>query len=78
VGRAAIHPRQVAVIAAAFRPSPEEIADARAVVEAFARASDAGSGVLVLDDGRMIDPAMVVQARAVLVRAGDVFPGDGS
>jgi citrate lyase subunit beta/citryl-CoA lyase len=78
VGRAAIHPRQVAVIAAAFRPSPEEIADARAVVEAFARASDAGSGVLVLDDGRMIDPAMVVQARAVLDRAGDLLPGADS
>jgi citrate lyase subunit beta/citryl-CoA lyase len=74
VGRAAIHPRQVPVIAAAFRPSPEEIADARTVIDSFARASDAGNGVLVLDDGRMIDPAMVVQARALLDRAGDVLP----
>jgi citrate lyase subunit beta/citryl-CoA lyase len=77
VGRAAIHPRQVPVIAAAFRPSPEEIADARTVIDSFARASDAGSGVLVLDDGRMIDPAMVVQARAVLDRAGEVLPEAG-
>jgi citrate lyase subunit beta/citryl-CoA lyase len=71
VGRAAIHPRQVPVIAAAFRPSAEEIADARTVIDSFTRASDAGSGVLVLDDGRMIDPAMVVQARAILDRAGE-------
>jgi len=71
VGRAAIHPRQVPVIAAAFRPSAEEIADARTVIDSFARASDAGSGVFVLDDGRMIDPAMVVQARAILDRAGE-------
>ncbi|HEU5005635.1 MAG TPA: CoA ester lyase [Jatrophihabitantaceae bacterium] len=71
VGRAAIHPRQVPVIAAAFRPSPEEIADAHAVIDSFARASEAATGVLVLDDGRMIDPAMVVQARAVLDRAGE-------
>ena len=70
VGRAAIHPRQVPVIAAAFGPSRAEIADARTVIDAFARASDAGNGVLVLDDGRMIDPAMVAQARAVLDRAG--------
>jgi citrate lyase subunit beta/citryl-CoA lyase len=78
VGRAAIHPRQVPVIAAAFRPSPEEIADAHAVVDSFARASEAGNGVLVMDDGRMIDPAMVVQARGVLDRAGEDAPPDGS
>lgn len=79
VGRAAIHPRQVPVIAAAFRPSPEELADAHAVIDSFARASAAGNGVLVLEDGRMIDPAMVVQARAVLDRAGEtVAPGEAA
>jgi citrate lyase subunit beta/citryl-CoA lyase len=78
VGRAAIHPRQVPVIAAAFRPSAEEIADARAVIDSFARASDAGSGVLVLEDGRMIDRAMVVQARAILDRAGEAASDGGA
>jgi hypothetical protein len=31
-----------------------------------------------MDDGRMIDPAMVVQARGVLDRAGEDAPPDGS
>lgn len=69
VGRAAIHPRQVPVIAAAFRPSDEEIADARSVVEAFARAQQRGDGVFALEDGRMVDHAVVAQARVVLDRA---------
>jgi citrate lyase subunit beta/citryl-CoA lyase len=59
----------VPVIAAAFCPSAAELADAHAVIDAFTRASDAGVGVLVLEAGRMIDPAMLVQARAVLDRA---------
>ena len=71
-GRAAIHPRQVPVIAAAFLPSADEIASARAVVEAFARATDRGSAALALDDGRMVDPAVVAQARALLDTSPDV------
>ncbi len=69
VGRAAVHPRQVPVIEAAFRPSEVEIADARAVIAAFARAGELGEGVFALEDGRMIDPAVVAQARVVLDRA---------
>ena len=69
LGRAAIHPRQVPVIAEAFRPSEADVADAREVIEAFGRGVDDGSGVIALEDGRMIDPALVRQAQAVLDRA---------
>jgi citrate lyase subunit beta/citryl-CoA lyase len=69
LGRAAIHPRQVPVIAEAFRPSEADVADAREVIEAFGRGVDDGSGVIALEDGRMIDPALIRQAQAVLDRA---------
>jgi citrate lyase subunit beta/citryl-CoA lyase len=59
VGRTAIHPRQLSVIRRAFRPEPEEYERARAVLEAMQRATDAGSGVMVLDDGRFLDRAMI-------------------
>jgi citrate lyase subunit beta/citryl-CoA lyase len=71
VGRAAIHPRQVPVIAAAFAPSDAELDDARTIVESFAKAAEAGNGVVVLDDGRMVDAAMIANARRVLARGLD-------
>lgn len=52
VGMMAIHPKQVSVINAAFTPSDEAVAHARAVVAAFE--NDPEAGVLTLD-GRMID-----------------------
>jgi citrate lyase subunit beta/citryl-CoA lyase len=66
-GKLAIHPDQVAVINAAFTPSPEEVAHARAVVQAFE--AEPGAGVLSID-GRMVDLPHLVQARRVLARAG--------
>lgn len=62
-GQMAIHPAQVPVINAAFTPTEAEVADARAVIDAFAASPDAG--VLTLD-GRMIDRPHLVQARRVL------------
>lgn len=51
-GRLAIHPAQVAVINAAFLPSPEEITHARRVLAAFAASPGAGTVGL---DGKMLD-----------------------
>jgi len=65
-GRMAIHPNQVAVINAAFTPSGEEVAYARAVVDAFAAAP--GAGVVNLG-GRMYDVPHLKQARALLAQA---------
>ena len=67
-GMMAIHPAQVPVINAAFTPSAEAVAHARAVVAAFAAHPEAGTLQL---DGRMIDAPHLKQARHVLALAGE-------
>ncbi|TDD68226.1 CoA ester lyase [Jiangella aurantiaca] len=69
VGRAAIHPKQLPVIEAAFRPPPDEVARAEEVVAAVEAAAAAGYGTAVLPGGRFLDVAMVDQARRVLALA---------
>lgn len=61
----AIHPAQVSVINAAFTPSAEAIAEARAIVDAFA--ANPGSGAIGLD-GKMIDLPHLVKAENLLRR----------
>lgn len=58
--KACIHPSQTQVIWQAFRPTPEEVAWARRVVEATA------SGGVTSIDGRMIDSPLIRQAQRVL------------
>lgn len=65
-GMMAIHPAQVPVINAAFTPSAEEIAHARAVIAAFAASPDAGALSL---DGKMIDRPHLVQAERIVAQA---------
>ncbi len=62
-GMLAIHPAQVAVINAAFTPSPDEIAWAQRVVAAFAQ--NAGAGAIELD-GRMLDAPHLKLAQILL------------
>jgi citrate lyase subunit beta/citryl-CoA lyase len=62
----AIHPAQIPVINAAFTPSPDEIAHARKIINAFA--ANPGAGVLQLD-GKMIDAPHLKQAKRVLAQA---------
>ncbi len=62
----AIHPAQIPVINAAFTPSAEAIARAKAVVAAFA--GNPGAGVVSLD-GEMLDRPHLVRAERVLKRA---------
>ncbi|WP_324260939.1 CoA ester lyase [Altererythrobacter sp. H2] len=66
-GMLAIHPAQVPVINAAFTPSDEEVAHARAVVRAFAE--NPGKGTVALD-GAMVDIPHLKLARALLADAG--------
>ncbi len=68
-GKLAIHPAQVPVINAAFTPSADEVAHARAVVAAFKKEPDAGT---VSVEGRMVDRPHLEQARSVLDRARSV------
>ncbi|EAQ29613.1 putative Citrate lyase [Erythrobacter sp. NAP1] len=67
-GMLAIHPAQVAPINAAFTPSADEIAHARAVVQAFA--DNPGAGALQLD-GAMIDRPHLALAERLLAEAGE-------
>jgi len=62
-GMLAIHPAQVAPINAAFTPSEEEVAHARAVVQAFA--DNPGSGTVALD-GNMLDRPHLALAERLL------------
>nr|WP_235735418.1 hypothetical protein [Nocardioides alcanivorans] len=67
VGRACIHPAQVAVVNDVFTPGEEVVAEARDVLAAMAAA---GSGIALDSRGRMLDEAVARQARLVLARAG--------
>ncbi|HEX6797237.1 MAG TPA: CoA ester lyase [Ktedonobacterales bacterium] len=74
-GKWAIHPAQVPVINAAFTPSPDEIAQARRIVEAYERAdAEQGTGAIVLDD-TMIDAAQlrVERRRLAIARAAGLI-----
>ncbi|WP_420381181.1 HpcH/HpaI aldolase/citrate lyase family protein [Novosphingobium sp.] len=62
-GMLAIHPAQVAIINRAFAPDDAALAEARAIVAAFA--DNPGVGALQID-GRMIDQPHLRQARALL------------
>jgi len=66
-GMLAIHPAQVDPINEAFTPSAEELAHARAVVQAFA--DHPGAGVVALD-GAMLDRPHLVLAQRLLAEAG--------
>ena len=63
VGKLAIHPAQLAPIHAAFSPTADEVAWARAVLELMS--TSGGQGAVALD-GRMIDRPHVKQAERIL------------
>jgi citrate lyase subunit beta / citryl-CoA lyase len=58
--KACIHPSQVDVVRAAFRPTDEQRAWAQRVVDA------ASAGGVTVVDGRMVDDPLLRQARAIL------------
>ena len=62
-GKIAIHPDQIDIINAGYAPDEEEIAYARAVVDAFERAQGAGAAQL---EGKMLDKPHLTQALQVL------------
>jgi citrate lyase beta subunit len=69
-GRSVVHPKQVGPVNAAFTPTPGETAEARRLVDSLREAADTGSAAWIDDRGRLIDPAVVAQARWVLDRTG--------
>lgn len=64
VGRTAVHPSQLPVIAAAFRPSADDLAWATDVLDVTS-----GGGVGRLPSGDMVDPAMRGRAERILALA---------
>ena len=68
-GRSCIHPSQLAVIHEVFTPKPEQLAEARAMIEAFENAQAAGAGAFALADGQFVDRAVVERARALVALA---------
>jgi len=69
VGRAAIHPAQLATIHQAFAGSPDETAAAKKLLAQFESAQRRGSVALVGDDGRMVDEAVIRRCRQVIALA---------
>jgi citrate lyase subunit beta/citryl-CoA lyase len=68
-GKWAIHPSQLAPIAAQFTPSPAEVEHAESVLEALARAARDGGGAVAMD-GEMLDEPVRLAALRTLARAG--------
>jgi citrate lyase beta subunit len=66
-GKWALHPDQIAVVNEVFSPSEDELARARAVVDALQGAGEDGRGVLALA-GEMIDEATRKSAKDLIAR----------
>lgn len=73
-GRFAIHPDQVATINDSFAPSPDEVANARRVIEAFA--SNPGAATIGLD-GCMLDIPHLKQAQHTIALFDAFAVGQG-
>jgi citrate lyase subunit beta/citryl-CoA lyase len=67
-GKTLIHPSQIDICNAAFAPTSAEVAEARAIVAAFALPENAGRGVIQLD-GKMVERLHAEMARHTLAVA---------
>jgi citrate lyase subunit beta/citryl-CoA lyase len=68
IGKSAIHPTQVPIANAVFRPTDDEIAHSLKVVEAAEAAASRGVGAFTVN-GKMVDAPFVRRAEAVLALA---------
>jgi citrate lyase subunit beta/citryl-CoA lyase len=67
-GKWAIHPDQIAIANEVFAPTPAEVEEARAAVEAY-RSAEAGGVGAIGRDGRLVDAAHMRLAANVLHKA---------
>lgn len=67
MGASVVHPSQVPILNAEFRPSPPEVEHATRIVAAYDKALAEGVGAVTVD-GRMIDVPVVERAQALLAR----------
>jgi citrate lyase subunit beta / citryl-CoA lyase len=66
-GATCVHPSAIAILNKAFSPSAEEIDRATRMIIAYDESLAAGKGACIFD-GKMIDIAMVLRARATLAK----------
>ncbi|WP_353154172.1 CoA ester lyase [Pollutimonas bauzanensis] len=64
-GALGIHPKQIELINKAFRPSPEDLVQAKRIIDAYEQALSNGAGAVALD-GKMIDAPIVERARRLV------------
>ncbi len=74
-GKTLIHPSQVDMCNAVFAPSADEVAQARAVIAAFAEPENAGKGVIKVN-GKMTELLHLAEAKR-LVAVADAIGGMG-
>ncbi|WP_069801601.1 HpcH/HpaI aldolase/citrate lyase family protein [Thermogemmatispora onikobensis] len=67
-GKWAIHPEQIPIANQVFAPPPEQVAQARRLVALYEEAQRQGQGAIEVE-GRMIDVAVVRNARRLIARA---------
>ncbi|MBB3910206.1 HpcH/HpaI aldolase/citrate lyase family protein [Sphingomonas desiccabilis] len=68
-GKTLIHPRQIAACNVAFSPTDEQVAQARAIVDAFATPDATGKGAIRLG-GAMVERLHLEEAHRILALAG--------
>jgi citrate lyase subunit beta/citryl-CoA lyase len=69
LGRSAVHPNQIPVINEVFTPTEEEISEAEDLLARLEAFAGAGTGAFALEDGRLVDRAVVESARLTLALA---------
>jgi citrate lyase subunit beta/citryl-CoA lyase len=67
-GKWAIHPGQISIANEVFSPTPEEVEEAKAAVEAYRRAEAGGVGAIGRD-GKLVDAAHMRHAANILTKA---------
>lgn len=70
-GKTLIHPAQIDVCNRVFAPSPQDIAEAQAIVAAFADPANAGKGALRVN-GKMAELLHLAQAERLLAKAASI------
>ncbi len=76
-GKYLIHPAQMEPVNRVFRPSEEEVAEARRTMAAFEEAEAQGLGSIQLE-GRMVDRPVALRARQVIAVAEAIEAREGS
>jgi citrate lyase subunit beta/citryl-CoA lyase len=74
VGRACIHPAQLATVHEVFTPDETTVERANAVLRMYDEQVEAGTAVVIDADGRLLDEAVVRHARRVLSLAEGPVP----